>query len=183
VSAARILALALALGIARPAAADAPRPPPEAAEPFAPPAFAPRREVRGPARRAERWYGWQVITADMLGATLLLGGIAGEAEGAVAAGALGYLLVVPSIHFAHHEGGKAVASAFLFRPVIALVTLTIAEDQCDGCNEESGTFSGAVLAGWATASLLDAALAYETVWVTPIVTPEGGRGLALSGTF
>ena len=122
--------------------AEPPARAPTQAEPSGlPEARGPAAEVPEAARRMEsHWYGWQTLTTDGLSIGLLVGGLAlsgdagarGVSNGFLVAGAVGYSLGGPIVHFLQRNPGRGVASFMLRVPAPIAVGGLTALTVCGG---------------------------------------------------
>jgi hypothetical protein len=124
-----------------------------------------------PALRS-RWYGWQNLAADGTSLTLMASGLAvGDTPGnyLMGAGAAGWVLGGPLIHFGHKNPGRAVASFALHVPLPVALGLGTVALVCHG----HGDFCGLVaipgaLVGVVIAVVVDGAvLGRDRVLVVP----------------
>lgn len=130
-----------------------------------------RRPAPAPApvdTRPQRWYGWQILTADVAIVGLVIAATSGDGEPEPAANILGllYPTASPFIHLAHDQSGKALGSLGL-RLALPLLggLIGFAAHECDllGPGPCRAADVGAV-AGVLAATAIDSAwLAWEPV--------------------
>jgi hypothetical protein len=147
------------------------------------------------------WYGWQTMAVDGGAFTLLIVGLYARdrSEGPLmVAGATAYLVGGPSIHFAHHNVPRGVASVGvrIGAPFLgAAIGISLAD--CSSHGEDACLTVGSLLgfgAGMLSAAVIDGALlAYDeppshevpsSVRVAPTVIVDAKHAtLGVAGTF
>lgn len=147
----------------------------------------------------ERWYGWQLLLADLGSYALIMV----KSPPAVGIGIGGLVLGAPVLHAANHNYGTAVAS-FAVRGGVALLVAALLSDPppCPmgdtGCSVDRlggeliglGLAAGLLVGGMVFAIVDDTALAHVKVprklpaGLSPIVAPRaGGVSLGLGASF
>lgn len=148
-----------------------------------------------------RWYGWQLLLAD-LGSLVLIMDMKGSVGAGVGVG--GLVLGAPALHFINHNYGTGVASLAV-RGGVALMVASLAngtQRACpmndSGCGVEhfgdeilaAGVAFGLLLGGVVYMIVDDTALARVTVprrravELSPIVAPQAeGVSLGVGGSF
>ncbi len=150
--------------------------------------------ARADERPAEtRWYGWQIMLTDAVGAALVYFGAQNDSTATGAIGAITLAVAPPLIHLAHHAPGDAGLSLLIrVLPFGASLALFAAlHPQCgDGCGELLIPFGGLVLSGvgaiadWAFLSTEQVSTPRVSLApALPMDRRRGGVGLALTVRF
>ena len=152
--------------------------------------------ARGEEPPPARWYGWQLMLADVAAVGVLTLGAGIDSDGVMLAGYGAYVINGTVIHLVHDRRGHAALSGVL-RGGLPLTFGLLAAAACDEDDEDRQSFDiigcgaqvgGAALGGAVVALVIDYAfLSYDVpdppVGVAIAPRGEGGITIAIGGSF